>query len=1022
MTLFSNKFLWDPESSTSWDGENNKVGKKRNYVEKLEEQNAKKKAEEKLAMKNYAKKEDKLKVEVESKAEKRERVYKKINFNLKESSVPENWSSLVKRLKEKYKNDNSLEGTLLNNPQIQNILARIVGRYENERDNITKKKYSRKKEKNDKLIEKAINQAKTNNQNENSKSESWGKTWENIEENKEEKVDEIKTESREEFALRESTRQKFENWLLSKDWVRALMNILDDHIDENWNLYEKYPISEKDLELKLEKAWITHLRSKYNSENHLDNQDDKSNKKELNEVWKTIQDGVNKAVKNHMLNEWTEFDWNMIKQLESCIWQEGNFLQELKENPDKRDEFKCYLREYIKNYANLVLVKEGGKIVDAKLETWNDQIDLQLKSYLFIYWKTFLSENFHSSGTDSTWHEYDESLLDTLRIILSEDYEEIERRVKNKKLLEQEKKEEEYRVLRDYLRRQDAARRNREYNNRYNSSVKWIWWKLAGQKDTGDGSSVTWVQLASRINLDDYKSQWNIWEAFLNSDFAKEKAFNIAWKKFKESNRDIGIEDILTPEDMGGLYNIQWNSIIFDEDARKEFLKSDIIPPEKIDIVYNRLKTFPNDFLNALKIIGSWIDMKEKVIDDHVKTHALWAVIDNVRYIFADIEKKWENMVDKWKWDSKFKWFKFDQNNPVIREWDDIIMSGTFNWTDIKIRYDLTSWNLYMNSFLHYDSPSKVSIWNTNEADLQIWHLGSFDSILNEYYQSPELSFSSSSPTKNRWSHSIINQNSGSEQWSLNWWNSWDGSEEGNKKLIHIANHQSNSSDEQHTPAISMPDVNVSSSSGAQAVKHSTSNTWKINRWELEALRKKYSDMLNADIDMIGNMIMDNTKMQSAKNSSITKFLKTFNILWYSWWFENVDFNEGSNLFRLVKIIDYTGDKQPNWVDTLDYFENTFMPKAMEYSWLKWWENNINQDKSKDLFTKNDNNETTNILKSKIDNFNPNLFEWVWNFDSSHQLWFIDLITDNLLDESQNTLDMKKMEDFTSALGGQTSA
>jgi hypothetical protein len=41
----------------------------------------------------------------------------------------------------------------------------------------------------------------------------------------------------------------------------------------------------------------------------------------------------------------------------------------LKEDPEKRDEFKCFLREYIKNYSNLVLVKEGDKIQDVKLET-----------------------------------------------------------------------------------------------------------------------------------------------------------------------------------------------------------------------------------------------------------------------------------------------------------------------------------------------------------------------------------------------------------------------------------------------------------------------------------------------------------------------------------------------------------------------------------------------------------------------------------------------------------------------------
>jgi hypothetical protein len=47
----------------------------------------------------------------------------------------------------------------------------------------------------------------------------------------------------------------------------------------------------------------------------------------------------------------------------------------------------------------------------------------------------------------------------------------------------------------------------------------------------------------------------------------------------------------------------------------------------------------------------------------------------------------------------------------------------------------------------------------------------------------------------------------------------------------------------------------------------------------MEAIRKKYRDMLYANLDMISDRIVENTKRQSARNSVITRFMKTFNII-----------------------------------------------------------------------------------------------------------------------------------------------
>ena len=122
--------------------------------------------------------------------------------------------------------------------------------------------------------------------------------------------------------------------------------------------------------------------------------------------------------------------------------------------------------------------------------------------------------------------------------------------------------------------------------------------------------------------------------------------------------------------------------------------------------------------------------------------------------------------------------------------------------------------------------------------------------------------------------------------------------------------------------------------------------------------------------------------------------MKTFNITSNSRKFNNLDFNDGSNLFKVIQILDNSDST------SLEYFNNTFMPKMMWYAWLKRGERNEYQDKSNKkserIYKYDGDNENIKYFRDKTKDFNPEQFSWVANFESSHQLWFADLIAEKI--------------------------
>jgi hypothetical protein len=79
---------------------------------------------------------------------------------------------------------------------------------------------------------------------------------------------------------------------------------------------------------------------------------------------------------------------------------------------------------------------------------------------------------------------------------------------------------------------------------------------------------------------------------------------------------------------------------------------------------------------------------------------------------------------------------------------------------------------------------------------------------------------------------------------------------------------------------------------------------------------------------MISNTIVDNTKKQSARNTTVTKFMRTFNIMIDDQEDKSLDFNDGSNLFDLLQIIENSDST------VLEKFQ-IFMEKISDLSGLK---------------------------------------------------------------------------------------
>jgi len=835
------------------------------------------------------------------------------------SLVTKDLKTIVNKLENKFENEDSSRAILLKNPQIQNFLASLISQHRETRE---------------------LKRSKNNNQ-------------EGVEENSDEEI----VESWEDYVLRETSPENFENFLLSDDGIRVLKDEIDNHIDPNGNFYENYKISKTVLQIKLKKCWFNSMRRKYNLDNNIFSNEETI---KLRNLWNIIVKWVDKAVWNHLKSWWSNFDGKMVDWLNKILPSGENkelidkIEDQIKNNKDYKYELKAILKESISKYYNIVL-----KNNNISLETLDKdkEISLQLKSYLYIYGKTFYPKSFE-------WDNYDDNkLFKVMKAILICDGE-LGILEKNE-FLEQEKEAEKERKERDIQRRKLVAKRNREINSRISSRTKENNWGWTINNDTNSKNEdeKTWRELAERIDLADRGSNISGLSKFIESPQARQQAFLMAWKRF-QNNNDI-IKETITPIVMRSLFNLTGDSKInnINENARKEFCDNNdsmkLRSEEEKSYIYSILQSFPDEYNDSLKLIASRINKHEWVIDKKIKESALWSVIDDVRKIFDDTAKKLE-------WNPNFEWFKLSKN-PVTREWNNIIISWTFNWSCVKIRYDLDSGGLFMNSFIHHThNPEKIVIWD-DKPNLQIWQLKSFNEILDENYSAPDFSLDSGNYVWNQ-----INQSM--DQWQNNSTNGWS------------------------VPTISMQSLNKKR---------------EQNEEQIKSIKNKYKEMLDEDLDIIWGLVAENTNKQSSRNSVVTKFMKTFNIILDGQENKSIEFNCWWDLFDIIEIINNSDSY------TLDKFQ-LFMNEITNLSWLNRWKNNLNwpQDNlESNILNKDNQNENISMLKNSRKDFSDKKedLKGKLSFESDYKFWFAQIVKEKLTDgtsKPNRKLNEEKMHNF----------
>ena len=496
------------------------------------------------------------------------------------------------------------------------------------------------------------------------------------------------------------------------------------------------------------------------------------------------------------------------------------------------------------------------------------------------------------------------------------------------------------------------------------------------QSKSIDPNNATWVEIATDANLweklDDY--ELNIEKSEQKSEWTKEAIFRKAYEDFINSHNDI--KEFITLSLMRRLFDIDNNTINKSEweifKTHNPLLK--YMAPDEIEKIYNTLASFSNAYKKSEDELDDKSSDIKVQINKTVKTHAIGAVIDNVRDIFESITE-WQDWNSEWQnW--KIEWFKLANNKPVQKIWDNIIISGSFNGSDVKVRYELGSGKLFMNSFFQELGVNKISIWNEFLINHQIWTIKPFNDVLNDYYKLPPRT-----PKKNS-THWIPPKKPPREDFT-----------------------------EQYKPT---NDIIKDSWPKWKPMRMPSWVPWiqsKINKDEINSRKEEANKILNSQIDLIGGVIKKETESQAQKNSAINGLIKTFN-LDNNWEYKSLDFNNWSNLFDVIQIL--------NWSDSnsLEYFNSIFMPKVMKYSWLEWGRYNESQNKnngkSEKIFEYNGDNENINYMKDKIKDFNSKQFVWIANFESQHQLWFADLIKEKLTIWIQPNwkLDIPKMQNF----------
>ena len=261
----------------------------------------------------------------------------------------------------------------------------------------------------------------------------------------------------------------------------------------------------------------------------------------------------------------------------------------------------------------------------------------------------------------------------------------------------------------------------------YRNHRAWLTEKISNY----DGA--TWRQIAIDLRL------WNdLWDKYGKNiedlDINDSRVFKFARWNFCKANKNLWLsrfpEEFIKKiyQETNNFTNFWW-----DWGNLKIFMES--FPSnerDKLNGYFSNFSDYLKDAQKKLSLFNSKMGEKRDIVMNNI---AIGSVIDGIRDIFKNLWEK--NSVDR-----NSNNLQLDKEAPVKldnnSEW--LIINWTFKWNPVKIRYDLTTWEVYMNACITEVKPWNTIIFWKDDPNFYIWKISDFHSILSDFEDDSDIS------------------------------------------------------------------------------------------------------------------------------------------------------------------------------------------------------------------------------------------------------------------------------------------
>ena len=751
----------------------------------------------------------------------------------------------------------------------------------------------------------------------------------------------------------------FLNFLVSSDCLDdVLLPYFSLHNDKNWEIRF---ISEKDIKAKIKAAYNKKLFEDYTTDMH---GADIKEIQHLNTMWALIKNKIDSVVY-----------WYLSKNGDYDIWKNAEFIGTLNSLYERVDESKnrakdlkysedqifYMIRTSIKEYSRLLNLSDKHRTLK---KTGDNVFDIQLRSYLFLYWKLFYGDKFIKDW--KSLNDYEWELWKLLDAILAKDWF----------FKEWRKEGNEYNELED-ARYKEWMDRDKMKNN----SMRWRRAMRPSKKpewpdfesiENGDFNvnEATWVEIAQEMWLWNELSDFKVNEKFVNSDAFKGRiTFRKTCKEFfRERWEDLAKFKIK----IGRLFRLNtqgyWLSINHDEWKTI----TDNLDNNEVNELKSLLNQFISKFNDNLKFVNDNVDHNKGIVDNTVKNHAIWAVIDNVKDMF-------QNIVDTNNAWVYISWFEFKENDAAKIDGNNLIMSGKFNWETLILKYDLKTGKLYMNAYISNikdGGTPTIIIWD-NSPNQPIWEIRPFQKVLDDFCLNPTESMSNEFYPRLRTDDNLqSNRKEDTDEW---------------KNRLHRPRRN-----------------------------------FRERERSREENKRKFQETCNTKINEIKLTIKKKVETKSVQNHSVSNLLKTLGIIPDSGDIENIKkfrwWNSPSDLYKIIQLI--TNEHN---INTIDKFSKNMETLVNDYIWLEWGQNKDHQDKTVNkapkIFDESNKQEYISTVRDNTKNFDTEYSHsnGKAQFNEEVNFWLLKLIEDNFTegDYPNRKLSSNNMETFMEWLGAE---